>query len=170
MDYETNFLDYLYEEMTAAEALIDSIIEYSRIGKIDTQALGELTEDELLTKVDSETTYVIKVIEEKALNQEDNGIVILEFQFKVVVKRSLINRIKWESLAITITLLALLSILGVILFDLKNSNGESNKRQSIEPIEGMIGLSPASSLPPPSELILNMNNSRNSITSFGVQN
>lgn len=63
-DYETNFLDYLYEEMTVAEALLKSIQANLILGKMDTQALGELSEDQILMSIDANNTYVTKVLGE----------------------------------------------------------------------------------------------------------
>lgn len=109
IDYETNFLDYLYEEMTAAEALLNSIQSNLINGKLDTQALGELSEYQMLMAIDANDTWVTKISEELNENAEDNGIVVLEFQFKVITRLKLTDRIKWDSIIIAFILFSLLT-------------------------------------------------------------
>lgn len=168
MDYQTNFLDYLYEELTAAEALIISINDMMKQGKMDVQALGELTEDHMLMSLNPDDTYITKVFEEVIPDSEGSGIVILEFQLKVVTKLSLFNRIKWDSLIILLCTITAMSILIAILLYLRKSNytkgriGASQTHRN----EETYGFTAAPSLPPPNQILLEAASVRNSISSF----
>lgn len=114
--YEERFYDYMNNELTASETLIESIADRLKKGQMDTQALGELVSNDDLMNINPDKTRKAHAREiSDSFGPNITGIEI-EFSFESVDEFGIFERVKWANVGnftLIILFLAVLTFIGV---------------------------------------------------------
>lgn len=108
------FLDFAADEMVAAEILMSSIFKMLQKGKLDTEALGELIDDELLMEINPQSTRVHSVTHKKAETKEQFDQLV--FLFDAIGDVYFVDRVILGDLFIVLGLLAPFALIACALY------------------------------------------------------
>lgn len=151
-NYEDNFIDYMHDEFKAAEVLIKSIEQMLKIGKLDTQALGELIDDTTLMDIDPTTTRILYIENPEGVNglqPPDSSEVELIFHFELIKELTLLERFKLASIVVCLTIGIFVALILNLMVNYQRSMVIFSGRERNSNLRSHIDLESLDNIPPP---------------------
>jgi hypothetical protein len=121
-DSRIALVEFVDDKMDAAIILVNSMYNKCRNGYLDTKALGELINSELMMSLLPENTILRSITHDPKKK-------LLDISYEIVTEIALLDRINYGALSILIMLLGLLSLLGYTFKVLKGKLEQIDKVQ-----------------------------------------